>query len=229
MSSHLKSLRFYLKDLDSLSVLDLGSGRGRFLIEAASSGINITGLECYQKYIEDSYRLAEERGVKIQVLQGFGEKLPFANESFDFVNMAEVIEHVQSPITVMSEVRRVLKPGGRVYLSVPNRFGLKDQHFGLYFVNWLPRSLADIFISIFGEHKDYAGQAGHQRLADMHYFTYTGITKLLKSLGFSYKDMRVLKIKEKFKNPFIGGMVLVIYFILKPWYLDSFHILVYKV
>jgi len=55
------------------------------------------------------------------VLVGDGQGLPFGDASFDFVAAFHSLEHVDDPRTVLSEVRRVLSPGGWFYMGVPNR------------------------------------------------------------------------------------------------------------
>lgn len=55
------------------------------------------------------------------VLVGDGQKLPFADASFDFIAAFHSLEHVDDPRAVLSEVRRVLAPGGWFYMGVPNR------------------------------------------------------------------------------------------------------------
>jgi len=122
---------------------------------------------------------------------------------------------------LLKELRRVLKPGGKAYLSIPNRLGLKDQHFHLYFINWMPRFWADKIINSFGYHKDYSNKAGLQRLSEMHYYTWPNVCSLVESSGFKFKDIRLYKVK---KNP----LLFVFYPILRMFFLDSFHLLLQK-
>lgn len=61
------------------------------------------------------------------------QPLPFDSESFDLIWCSEVIEHLQDPAFVMSELRRVTKPGGTLVLTTPNSYA------------WLFR-----FIALFG-------------------------------------------------------------------------------
>ena len=150
MNNHLDQLTHYLPDLLDRRMLDLGSGRGKFVLAVAALGGEVVGLELNPDYIATTLDQAQKLGLKIEVHQGVGEKMPFPDQAFGFINVAEVLEHVADPVAVLTEIYRVLIPGGSVYLSVPNRFGLKDQHFHLYGVNWLPRSLADLYINIFG-------------------------------------------------------------------------------
>lgn len=227
MKTHADYLMDVVPDLQNRFVLDLGSGRGKFLVDLALRKIKSVGLELNQEYIKKSQVLAEEKKVLIHVDQGVGEKLIYPDQSFDFVNMAEVIEHVDSPKQVMSEVYRVLKSGGMVYVSVPNRFGLKDQHFNLYFINWMPRGLAEKVLSFLGRHKDYGGTIGFQRLSEMHYGTFASSVSLFTSCGFLADDMRVIKIKNRFSGV-LRVLALTVYFLLRPWYFDSFHFLLKK-
>jgi 2-polyprenyl-3-methyl-5-hydroxy-6-metoxy-1,4-benzoquinol methylase len=226
--THLDHLLEVVPDLKGRRILDLGSGRGKFLVEAVSRGFQAVGLELNQSYIDISLALAKEKGVSISVTKGMGEKLPYENESFDFINMAEVLEHVEDPKTVMLEVFRILKIKSMVYISVPNRFGLKDQHFNLYFVNWLPRIFSHAFITLFAKHKEYTKEAGFQKLSEMHYYRYSQAVRLFKSSGFRVSDIREKKIKMRFKNVFSGVVIMIAYRIIRIFYFDSFHFLLIK-
>lgn len=53
---------------------------------------------------------------------GFGDKLPFPDQSFDVVTCDNVLEHLDQPLTVFKEVFRVLKPGGKFLFKTPNKF-----------------------------------------------------------------------------------------------------------
>jgi 2-polyprenyl-3-methyl-5-hydroxy-6-metoxy-1,4-benzoquinol methylase len=63
---------------------------------------------------------AKERNREHSVICGSVEKLPFLDDSFDAIVMLEVIEHIDSDVAAVNEVRRVLKPGGTLILSTPN-------------------------------------------------------------------------------------------------------------
>lgn len=226
--THWEHLAAQIKDLASLEVLDLGSGQGTFLIDAATRGASATGLETNPAYIKQSCEAAARAGVHITVVEGRGEALPFPDNSFDFVNLSEVIEHVDDPLLLLREVHRVLRPGGRAYLSAPNRFGIKDPHFHLYFVNWLPRRYANRFISLFGTHKNYEDKsAGRQNLMNMHYYAYSAIRNLVRSEGFTVIDVRANRINRAL-GKVLGFLVAIVYFVARSLYFDSFHLLLTK-
>lgn len=226
-TSHFQHLLRLYPDLSQAWILDLGSGEGRFAIEAKAAGARVTGLEYYPGHIEVANALATRSGVAVPFIEGKGEAIPFPDESFDFINVAEVIEHVEDPDQVLREVFRVLRHNGQVYLSAPNRFGLRDPHYKLYLVNWLPRALADGIIAILGCGKDELEfKKGEQRLSEMHYYTYRGICHAARAAGFSCEDIRLRHISAL---PLPKRVVVrSAYLLMRPWYFDSFHLLLSK-
>lgn len=225
MTPHLENLLIHYPELINSKVLDIGSGRGKFLIELSKLGVKSVGVEMNQDYISRAYEAALTQGLKINIVKSEAENLPFPDEEFDFINMAEVIEHVKTPEKVLLEMKRVLKIQGKSYLSVPNRFSLKDPHFNLYFVNWLPRSCSEFYIYILGRQKSCTGKAGYQRIKEMHYYTFSAISKLLDKSGFSFIDARESKITRRIKNPMIAMFVLLFYKLFRSFYFDSFHLI----
>lgn len=223
--SHIDNLEKVSGSLRSKAILDIGSGQGNFLIECAQKGYSCVGLELNQRKIESALINAKKSGVEINIVSGRAESLPFKNSSFDFANLSEVIEHVQDPPKVLSELYRVLKPEGRAYVSVHNRFGFYDTHFHVYFLGWLPRIFADSYLSIVGRHKNYSNFVDLQNINDMHYFTFGGFSKIAKKSGLTTTDIREIRLRRKFK----GLTRLVSLFIyrtcLRRFYFSTFHFL----
>lgn len=226
--SHLKNLLRHVPALRSQRILDLGAGKGYFLLDVAREGIDVEGLEYNPAYVERARLLLRNAGYNVIVTEGPGESVPYQECSFDFVNASEVIEHVQDPEQVLREVFRILTPGGSAYVSIPNRFGMKDPHYKLYGVNWLPRAWSDQYIALFGRSKKYGDlSAGHQRLSEMHYFTYPAFSRLAEEIGFSVMDIRAQRIADEY-----GGvrkwLAQLVYPLLRCVYFDSFHVLLNK-
>ena len=95
-------------------VMDLGCGRGG-VVELFWRDVKLAaGLD------PDVPSLAEHRAQGMPVVTGRGEHLPFAGESFDLIVCIWVLEHLRSPEGVLSEVRRVLRPGGHFVFLTPN-------------------------------------------------------------------------------------------------------------
>ncbi len=102
-------------------VLDLGCGGG-FMAEAlAARGAVVTGVDPSAEAVAAARRHAGETGVAIDYLLAAGEDLPFGDDSFDVVVSVDVLEHVLDLGGVVSEVRRVLRPGGLFLFDTINR------------------------------------------------------------------------------------------------------------
>jgi 2-polyprenyl-3-methyl-5-hydroxy-6-metoxy-1,4-benzoquinol methylase len=96
-------------------LLDVGCGYGFFLREMRSRGWNVAGVEISQT----GRRHARDSG-NIQVFSKPLERLALDDQSFDVVTLFYVIEHVLKPRELLTEVHRILKPGGLVLLRWPH-------------------------------------------------------------------------------------------------------------
>ena len=95
------------------SILDAGCGSGRNMIELARHGA-VTGVELSST----SVCVARERGVG-EVIEGSVLEMPFDAGSFDLAASLDVIEHLQDDLAALRELRRVVKPGGALLVTVP--------------------------------------------------------------------------------------------------------------
>lgn len=113
-------------------ILDLGCGNGyySYLLSKLPLRLKITGVDNHINAILDAKRFVGEKHVKFVI--GDAEKLPFPKNFFNKLVMSEVIEHVKDDVRVLEEARRVLKPGGILVLTTPN----KDYPFLWDPVNW---------------------------------------------------------------------------------------------
>lgn len=226
--NHLAHLKRVIPEFGKRPILDVGAGRGDFVISAAQEGFDVTGLEFNPAYLEQAREKADSKHLILKMVQGEGECLPFSSGSFGFVNLSEVIEHVRDPQTVLSEVYRVLHSGGCAYISAPNRFGIRDPHFHLYFLNWFPRKVAHRTVGFLGKHKKYTAEAGLQRIDEMHYYTFGSFCKLLTRVGFKVLDIREIRIRNELPR-YLRTVALVGYWLLlRPIWFDTAHVLAYK-
>lgn len=125
--------------------LENGCGVGMYVEHLSPFGGIVIGLEY------DLERAAEARKKSAHILNAAGEFVPLPSSTFDLILSHEVLEHVQDDHLTIREMVRLLKPGGRIVLFVPNR-GYPFETHGLYwkgeyyfgnkpFVNYLPRRL----------------------------------------------------------------------------------------
>jgi SAM-dependent methyltransferase len=128
-------------------ILDNGCGVGMYVERLSPFGGKIYGMEY------DFERAAEAATRSKGILNAAGESLPFPASSFDLILSHEVLEHVADDRKAVSEMARVLKPGGRAIIFVPNRgypfethgiYWREKYHFGnIPLVNYLPRRWRD--------------------------------------------------------------------------------------
>jgi len=94
--------------------LDAGAGTGWFSKVAFEKGAQVTSLEIGERLLAV---IAQKCASQLRV--GSVLDLPFADNTFDYVLNTEVIEHTTDPQKAVSELCRVLKPGGTLVLTVP--------------------------------------------------------------------------------------------------------------
>lgn len=144
-------------------VLDLGCGYdGRLLHSMQDRIIRGTGVDL-------STDPAAQTD-KITLIKGrIDEPLPFPNSSFDLVTALAVIEHVERPEVMLAEICRLLKPGGKLLLTTPSKYG-----------KWPLELLARFSLISKQEIED------HKR-----YYDRDSLTKALKKAGFLQQNIQV--------------------------------------
>ena len=141
------------------SILDVGCGRGfllKKLSEKSEPGTKFFGIDISPKLVE----IAKSNNPEATVEIGDAEKMRFNDATFDFVFMTEALEHMQDFSKSLSEIMRVLKPGGIFIVTIPNR-------------DWASYDFYDKI-------RNHSLQP-----IDDHYFRYSEITGLLKDQNFT--------------------------------------------
>lgn len=113
-----------LKQAESLlgrkgRLLDVGAGRGETARRAKLDGWDVIGVEPTASFADFAEKFS---GVKIR--REPLEKCGFADEEFDVVVLAAVLEHLYNPDEVVAEISRILKRGGVFFFDIPNEKGL---------------------------------------------------------------------------------------------------------
>jgi 2-polyprenyl-3-methyl-5-hydroxy-6-metoxy-1,4-benzoquinol methylase len=116
-------------------ILDIGCATGILLSGMQKEGWECVGIEPDEK----AANYARER-FGFNVINGYLEDTNFPNDHFDVITILDVLEHVNNPAMFLGELRRILKPNGWVFATLPNSSAWEKQIFGPYWVGWeVPR------------------------------------------------------------------------------------------
>ncbi len=143
------------------AVLDVGCAQGEFSAEIALVGARVTGIDVAQGALDRAHGRHPELDFRLVPIDG---PLPLDDNSFAVVWAGEVIEHVADTARWLSELRRVLLPGGKLLLTTPSHGRLRVALGGI-----------ERFSEPLGDH--------------LHLYTHRSLASLLEEFGFG--DVRV--------------------------------------
>lgn len=113
-----------LHDLPQGRALEIGCGSGGLLQDVVGMGWQAVGID----FDAAAVASARDRGLDVRV--GDLASQSFADQSFDAVLMNHVIEHLPDPVATLQEIKRILRPGGRLLCATPNGHSWGSRHFG---------------------------------------------------------------------------------------------------
>jgi SAM-dependent methyltransferase len=120
-------------------LLDVGAGKGEFVLEAGRTGWEAVGLEPSPAFCD----YARERLGVTLVCGWLGEEAGISTASFDLVTLNHVLEHVEEPVPLLRSIAAYLRPGGLLFVEVPNCdslfLRLTDLYFRLRGLPWSSR------------------------------------------------------------------------------------------
>jgi 2-polyprenyl-3-methyl-5-hydroxy-6-metoxy-1,4-benzoquinol methylase len=105
-------------------LLDVGLGSGAFMELAQAAGWAVTGVDLDEKTVKN----ARDKG--LNAIFGDIEALMAEAETFDYITISHVIEHVYDPRAVLGCAYRLLKPGGRIWIETPNWHAIGRRIYG---------------------------------------------------------------------------------------------------
>ncbi|KXA96594.1 hypothetical protein AKJ37_04835 [candidate division MSBL1 archaeon SCGC-AAA259I09] len=145
-------------------MVDVGCGTGRHSLTDKICDATIISLDKDEDCLEEiEYKLGgpqkHHNGNRIYLIRGEALKLPFPDQSIDMVVCSEVLEHISSFEDCLTEIHRVLKPGGNLAVSVPTHF-------------------SEIFIDALAD--EYLGKSG----GHVHVFKRKELIEIVENNGF---------------------------------------------
>ncbi len=156
-----------------LKILDLGCGDGRLSAELIEKGHEVSGVDVSSEGIEAA-RLKGINAIKADM----EEKLPFPDSCFDAVLLLDTLEHLYDQEGIIREVHRVLKDDGKLIISYPNHFDLRNRLnmlFGGGMIHWSHKKYENV----------HAWSYGHIR-----FLLYRELAELLGTCGFYPKKIQ---------------------------------------
>jgi SAM-dependent methyltransferase len=103
---------------DGAAVLEVAPGPGYFAVELAKLGrFHVTGLDVSRTFVELAAGLAARTGVAVDFRLGDAAAMPFGDGQFDLVICQAAFKNFSRPLTALSEIHRVLRPGGRAIIQ----------------------------------------------------------------------------------------------------------------
>jgi ubiquinone/menaquinone biosynthesis C-methylase UbiE len=156
-------LRFLLSSLTAGErALDLGCGAGEFTAALAQHGARAVGADVARGALRRARSKHPQLDFRLVPIDG---PLPFEDGSFELMWASEVIEHIADTARWLSEVRRVLVPGGRMLLTTPSHGRLRVALGGI-----------ERFSEPLGDH--------------LHLYTRRSLTETLDGFGFASISVR---------------------------------------
>ena len=187
-------------------VLDVACGAGFGVQLLAQAGAYPIGVDL------DARALAEARALEpaARLVRADAACLPLPDAAFDLVTSFETLEHVPDAAALLGELRRVLRPGGRLVLSTPNRaFGPSEHHQNPFHLrefeaDELRQLLQRAFstVRLFGQRPSPAYRYVPYLLVERRYEPAALVWKMLNRLPFGLKNAIALALSGR---PFYPG------------------------
>ncbi len=166
---------FRTTDDRDLTVLDVGCGFGYTAVELARTCRAVVAIEPSPHLHETATSVVRESRLQNIQLRRDGIESISDSNAFDVVVLDNVLEHIPDQRGALAIVERALKPGGVLYLLVPNKLWPMEAHYALPFLSYLPVPLASRYLRLTRRGTDYT---------DASYApTYGRLRKLLAGVG----------------------------------------------
>mgnify|MGYP001383996694 CR=1 FL=1 len=157
--------------VETVNIVDLGSGSG--IVKARLEeewGRPIIGIEYDRPFIANP----------ANTCVGDVSEMPFKSGSIDLAICNHLFEHVERKREFISDIKRVLKADGLIYLTICNKYKLIEPHYRLPFLSWLPKGIADLYLRVTGRGKSYQ---------DITFYSYQDLTSTFIKEGFKIQNI----------------------------------------
>jgi ubiquinone/menaquinone biosynthesis C-methylase UbiE len=115
---------FKFEDFNGQKVLEIGCGAGIDSAEFARNGALVTSTDFTERSVQSTKELLTEANLPVNVMQADATNLQFDDNTFDCVYSFGVLHHIPNIEKALSEIKRVLKPGGRIMVMLYHKNSL---------------------------------------------------------------------------------------------------------
>ena len=168
-------------DLKGKKMLDIGCGWGGHIAAGAELGADCAGCDVDREALEVAELRTKLYGIRAKFYYTAAEKLPFADNEFDYVQTVAVLEHVQDVRQSIKEMVRVLKPEGVGFVHTPNYWIPIEPHYKIVFPSKCPKSLAKVYLRLLARPTDF--------IDSINYLDYKTVKKMFETFGASVTDI----------------------------------------
>ena len=176
------------------TLLEIGCGTAPLLVAAAPRCAKVVGVDIAFRWLVLARKRLDEAGLDVPLICACAEALPFRDESFDRVVADSTLEVVKEQHTTLAEANRVLRPGGALCISTPNRFSIgPDPHTGVWGGSWLPQNLTAAIV------RRQGGIPPKRKLLSA-----AGLRRSIRSAGFTRPTVMLPDVPEGQRKMFTG-------------------------
>lgn len=168
------------------NLLEIGFKNGYFLENARKEGFNVHGTEISEQYFNETKKCFPEINIALEK----NNKIPYEDNSMDFVVSFQVLEHVSSLNELIKEIYRVLKPGGVMYHVCPNYNSFYEGHYNVIWFPFLGKKTGRLYLKLLGKYGKY--------YETLNIIKPSSVKKKLLNMNFEVKSLG----KKEFKNNF---------------------------
>lgn len=162
-------------------MLDIGCGWGAFVVAGLEMGIDACGCDVDEEVIDIASLRSKLYGMPENYFIAPAEKLPFADEEFDYVQCNTVLEHVGDVSAAVKELVRVLKKGGVGFIQSPNYWQPIERHYKILFPPKCPKILGKIYLALLARPTKF--------LDTVNYIDYKMVRTRLQNCGVQVQDI----------------------------------------
>lgn len=185
-------LKEYINDdLENLSLLNIGGSSGIIDEVLAQSFNQVVSIDIDEKAVAFANQHITSPNLEIKV--GDAMNIDADDKSFDVIICSHVYEHVPDASGMMTEIYRVLRPGGVCYFAAGNRIMWNEPHYNLPLLSVLPRPLANKYIKLKGKGDHYYEK----------HLTYWGLKGLVKEFNICDYTEKIIFQPQKYSAEYL--------------------------